>query len=382
MTGQRFNGARLRLARVFSGLSHAELAEKSGVTRQYVHGLEIGERAPSKDLERAFAFLLHVSPQFFGQPISSSVIDEYFHFRSKRSAPAFARQECVARGTLFDELVSRLDSVLRLPKVDIESMEATTVSEIEEVAAAYRKRWKLGDGPISNMCRVIEQRAGAVVTHFSGVSEKVDAFSISRPRPIVVRNPAKESLGRMRFDLAHELGHLILHHGVETGDDSTEEQANIFAGAFLLPRQSFFAEFPRRLPLDWDALYQLKLRWKVSVAAILRRAHGLHLLDPAQYRIANIRLSKTGQKKKERYDDQLQMEKPELLEMALKKYEDLPNRSITTLAEELGVTPLFVRRLAGLEPISTETWENDPSIVKLDDYRKNRNSTAKGKLRE
>jgi len=258
-----------------------------------------------------------------------------------------------------------------LPKVDIQPMEAETATEIEGVAAIYRKRWELGDGPISNMCRVIEQRAGAVITYFSVVSEKVDAFSISRPRPVVVRNPAKESPGRMRFDLAHELGHLILHHGIETGDDLTEKQADIFASAFLLPRNSFIAEFPRASPLDWDALYRLKLRWKVSVAAILYRAHDLQLLDPAQYRIANIRLAKTRQKKKEWYDDQLQLEKPELLEMALEKYEDLPNKSITAFAEELGVTPLFVRRLAGLTPISAEAWENDPSIVRLDDYRKN-----------
>jgi Zn-dependent peptidase ImmA (M78 family)/DNA-binding XRE family transcriptional regulator len=371
MTGERFYGARLRLARVFNGLSPADLAEKSGVTRQYIHSLEIDERAPSGDLLRALAFLLHVSPRFFSRPISASVADEYFHFRSRRSAPAFARQECVARGSLFDELITELDSALRLPKVDIQPMEAETATEIEGVAAIYRKRWELGDGPISNMCRVIEQRAGAVITYFSVVSEKVDAFSISRPRPVVVRNPAKESPGRMRFDLAHELGHLILHHGIETGDDLTEKQADIFASAFLLPRNSFIAEFPRASPLDWDALYRLKLRWKVSVAAILYRAHDLQLLDPAQYRIANIRLAKTRQKKKEWYDDQLQVEKPELLEMALDKYEDLPNKSITAFAEELGVTPLFVRRLAGLTPISAEAWENDPSIVRLDDYRKN-----------
>ncbi len=368
MSGVSFCGARLRLARLFHGLSPAEVAERVGVTRQYIHSLEIGDRTPAGDLTNALAFVLHVSPKFFFNRSQARMAEEHFHFRSRKSTPTFARLECVARGAFLDELLARLDAELRFPKVDISPVEVTDDSQIEAIASDYRQRWGLGEGPISNMCRVLEQRAGAVITCFSGVSEKVDAFSISRPRPVVVRNPAKESSARMRFDLAHELGHLVLHYGIETGDDLTERQADRFAGAFLFPRRAFVAEFPRRTPLDWDALYALKKRWKVSMAAIVHRAQDLGLLDPAQSKRAYMYLSKTGQRKKERGDEDIPVEKPELLETALRKYEGLTNRSLSELAEDLGFKPLFLRRLAGLESIPVDELGDNPAVVKLEKY--------------
>lgn len=61
------------------------------------------------------------------------------------------------------------------------------------------------------------ENQGAIVTTFDGVSDKVDALSINRKYPIIIRNTAKESVCRMRFDIAHECGHLIMHDGIETG---------------------------------------------------------------------------------------------------------------------------------------------------------------------
>ena len=69
--------------------------------------------------------------------------------------------------------------------------------------------------------------------------DKVDAFSLSNKRPLIVRNTAKVNPCRQRFDLAHEMGHLVMHQGIETGCRLTEDQANQFACALLMPRASF-----------------------------------------------------------------------------------------------------------------------------------------------
>ena len=61
MSGERFHGARLRFARLFNELSPADLAQRTGVTRQYIHGLEIDERSPGKELLSVLAFVLHVT---------------------------------------------------------------------------------------------------------------------------------------------------------------------------------------------------------------------------------------------------------------------------------------------------------------------------------
>ena len=55
--------------------------------------------------------------------------------------------------------------------------------------------------------------------------------------------------GRIFFDMAHELGHILLHLWSESLDligkeefKSRENQANRFASAFLLPKESFLQE--------------------------------------------------------------------------------------------------------------------------------------------
>ena len=220
-------------------------------------------------------------------------------------------------------------------------------------------------GPIISMMRVVEN-AGAIVTYFADLSERVEAFSMDRRRPLLVRSSLKESLCRQRFDFAHEVGHLIMHRGLQTGDRATEDQAHRFAGAFLFPRAAFLGEFPRSRSIDWLGLYQLKLRWKVSVRAMIRRAYDLGLLSPAQYRTANIHLVKTGQTKVEKYDDDATMpvEQPELLPAAMELIDASLFGGILKVGEEVGFAKPMVELITGTA-ISTTLPFDDPKIVRL-----------------
>ena len=98
----------------------------------------------------------------------------------------------------------------------------------------------------------------------------------------------KDSGSRVNFTGAHELGHLVLHQGVETGSRETEKQADRFASAFLLPARAFAKEFPRPRgrSLDWALLTELKQRWRVSIQAMVRRAHDLKIIRASTYRLA------------------------------------------------------------------------------------------------
>ena len=199
------------------------------------------------------------------------------------------------------------------------------------------------------MCRVLEN-AGGVVTFFTSSRHEVDALSIARARPLVVRNTVKESPGRLRFDLGHECGHLVIHQGIETGDKETEAQANRFASAFLMPRDSFRQEFtamPGRL--DWRVIYSLKLRWRVSAKAIIRRARDLGRLNDMQYAAGNRFLHQSGQARTERYDERLPMEAPELIETAVRAYLRSVNASPVELAARLGMTPAMFWQVVGKE---------------------------------
>jgi Zn-dependent peptidase ImmA (M78 family) len=91
---------------------------------------------------------------------------------------------------------------------------------------------------------------------------------------------------RDRANVAHELGHLVLHkeldHHGELDMETfklVEAQAWRFAGAFLLPAKSFLGEV---YSVSLDALAMLKKKWGVSIAAMIRRLlqRGWQRLEP------------------------------------------------------------------------------------------------------
>jgi Zn-dependent peptidase ImmA (M78 family) len=91
--------------------------------------------------------------------------------------------------------------------------------------------------------------------------------SNGRSKPGNVEQPAD----RMRFTLAHELGHLVMHHDQPT--QSMEQEANEFASAFLMPARDIRPHFARRVDLRLFA--ELKPVWRVSMASLLMRARSL-----------------------------------------------------------------------------------------------------------
>jgi len=347
-----FSGDKLRLARLLATWSLDELGERVGASRQYLHQLETGAKEPTFEMAEALAVSLRVERSFFLTPLSNAVREDDCHFRKYFTAPRAVMAQAAARGTAVELLVNALEQRVRLPTVNFPEFAAPrSMEEVERAAEGARMHWGLGlDAPIVNITRVLEN-AGAVVVHFADISDRIDALSIARRRPIIVRSQAKAAAVRLRFDLAHECGHLVMHQGMVTGDHETEEQAHRFASAFLLPREAFLRECPRGRTIDWTGLFRLKLRWKVSVRAIARRAFDLGLMDAAQYRRANVHLTKTGQAKSERYDEEMLQETPELLTSAIRLLEAKKPHSLLDMIYALGFSPSLFEGVIGF-PVS------------------------------
>lgn len=359
---RKFHGEKLRLARLFNGWSLEELGSAIGTTRQYIHQLETCAKEPSEETSNALAQALSVKRTFFELSLLNPIQEDQCHFRRRATTPNTLIQQALARGTLVDIFMGEISHLLDLPIVDFPDIQVVSLEDVESAAEKCRVHWKLGaSGPILNMTRVVEN-AGAVVTYFDSLSDRIDALSIHRPRPIIVRNAAKESLCRLRFDLAHECGHLVMHRGMETGDRSTEEQANRFASALLLPRNAFSQEFPRNRNLNWSVLYQLKLRWKVSVRAIVRRAYDLGLMDAIQYRRANVYLVKSGQAKVEKYDADLPLEKAELMNKAMDIIQQKHIHRLCIINNRIGIEDKMLSTIIGSR---IDTSSCDISNIKL-----------------
>ena len=337
---QSFNGTNLRLARCCYSLTLNDVAEAVEKSRQFIHRLEAGRDVPTSDLMERLAAFLGVFPEFFFGQAGIMVVEDAYHFRKKATTKVASKQAALAKGELFRRLVSHIDSHLQLPPCSFPSFEVHVPEDIERAAEKCRLAWGLGLGPIDNIVRVAEN-AGAMVTTFHGVSHEVDAMSYASSRPVIVTNDAKGSSCRVRFDIAHEIGHVVMHEGRVTGDRLTESEANRFGGAFLLPRSSFVKEFPilRGSRLNWAGIGKLKLRWKVSKAAILYRARQLDLISEDQYKSGIIYgLRRNGEATVEEFDDVIPHEQPELISTAFKMFEKAFGYELNEVAKQVGMT--------------------------------------------
>jgi Zn-dependent peptidase ImmA (M78 family) len=344
-----YKGDKLRLMRIAHGYSLDELGKVINVTRQNIHKMEAGQE-PTQDQLPKLCKIFNVSENYFYAERNSPVVEEQCHFRSLRSRTKTLTNTVMARAELLDSIIKEVEGHFDLPSFevpDITDLDITDFDNIEEASNRLRTHWHLGNGPVDDITIVIEN-SGVIVATVDGVDEKVDAFSMPRKRPVIIRNSSKESPCRYRFDLAHELGHLVMHDGIVTGCKETEKQANAFASAFLMPLVTFI-NAARKYPitkgvrsLNWASLYQLKLYFKVSLKALLYRAKYLGLINDDQMRSGYIYLNKKGYSKIEPLDDQLPIEVPHLLSDI---FTNLDCAKWQQALMELGLTHAFVQKL-------------------------------------
>jgi len=285
------------------------------------------------------------------------------------------KQTVIAKGELFRRFVASIEARLRLPQLDFPEFPIDSPEAAERAAEKCRAHWGLGIGPIGNMVRVLEN-AGAVVTAFEHSAKDIDALSIASSRPIVVTNRSDASACRVRFGYAHECGHFVGHVGRKTGDKASESEANRFASAFLLPRSSFVKEFPALrggTQVNWIALSQLKMRWRVSKAAMLYRARQLNILGEDQYKRALLgHLFEKGERHIEHEDASIPHEKPELLHIAMTVLREKLGLSLNDSAVSVHMTRAL---LAEIAPLADDEHEAGTRVVPLAQFRQSREKT-------
>ncbi|MGH0032846.1 MAG: ImmA/IrrE family metallo-endopeptidase [Myxococcota bacterium] len=346
-----FIGARLRVARLFRGMKQSHLADAVEVTRQYIYKIERGDAQPRFDLVEAMAEEVAFPVPFFGTPPAIDVREEDCNFRKRVTTPVGVRSQAVAHLMLLAEGVALLEKQVALPRLRIPEIAVDSPEGIERAAEQCRSEWGLRhDAPIQSMVRVVEH-AGAVVAELAGSTDKIDAFSWPGRRPVVVRSTFKKSTTRARMDFAHELGHLVMHAGLDDTDDpQLEVEANRFGSAFLLPRAGFMREFPRTSRISWPDVFAMKRRWRVAVSAIVRRAFDLHLIDAREYRRANVFISKQGWRRGEP-EEPRDREEPEVIRLAM---DHLMDKGVPPweLAKQLHWSPDTFEEVMGVAPLA------------------------------
>lgn len=347
-----FYGDNLKILRNSLGYSLDDLAQKTEKSRQFIHSLENSLRQPNNDMITKISMFLGVHPDYFSFKVMGLVTEDAIHFRKLKSTSQAMRAKTVARAEFICRAISVLDDFLNLPAIDIPFY----ISEdIEEVAEYCRNKWGLGISPVSNMVRLAE-KIGIIVLNLEDISKEIDASSIAAARPIILRNLSKPSPCRHRFDVAHEIGHLVLHQGIVTGDKKTETEANRFASAILLPRQAMYQFFPKPINnrIQWSKISEFKLYWKVSKAAIFYRARQLGLLNENQYKSAVITLQRKGEAISEKEDHLIEGESPYLLKNGLKALQD---ENLQLISSKLRLPNKLIASFLGIDLVSQSSAE-------------------------
>lgn len=290
-----FDPDELTLARKFRGLRKNELALTVGVTPAALSQYELGQSRPSPAVLARLALALGVPVRFFVLGHPKPATPSSAHFRSLRATTQLERDQALAFGQLAWRLMTGIEKYIELPPGRLPHAALPLDPGGADVAAAARDaRASMGiqTGPVPHVVRLLEAH-GAVVMLLPPMSRRVDAFSHwYGSRPVVFLNPSKDDKARSRFDAAHELGHLVLHHDAEPGNRIVENQAHDFAAEFLMPREEIAEELPHRL--DWDRLFQAKRRWGVSLKALIYRAHKLGIVGESAYRAGMVTLARWG----------------------------------------------------------------------------------------
>lgn len=285
MTGSTFNPQRLVLARRRRGLTMTRLAALVGVQSRSITAYEKGEFAPSDDVLAELARHLRFPAAFFFGPDLDVPTSRSVSFRALSKMTAGQRDAALGAGALALVLNDWLDARFKLPDPSIPDLHS---EDPEAAAQMVRDQWGLGYRAVPNLIHLLELK-GVRVYSLTQDTRNADAFSFWRNDVPFVFLDRSTSAERVRFDAAHELGHLVMHkRGGPVGQDA-ETQANAFASAFLMPASSVFANVRQAITLR--SLVQLKKRWGVSVAALAYRLWKLQALSDWQYRSMCIEMA-------------------------------------------------------------------------------------------
>ncbi|MGA2173294.1 MAG: XRE family transcriptional regulator [Sedimentisphaerales bacterium] len=275
---QKVRGEMIQLARESRGLTQNELARKTSISQASISKFERSEKDINDEALEKIAKVLDYPPTFFVRDIilRGLGVSGIFH-RKRLSISIQILKKIQAEFSIrMSEIATLLDNVEIQCAYAFHHYDIGEYDGPEQIAELVRAQWKLPLGPIKSIIGVIEN-AGGIVFKYDLETRKLDAQShwISGTPPIFFVN-GQIPTDRMRFTLAHEIGHIVMH---EYPTPNMEEEAHQFASAFLMPKDEILQDI---VPFSIERAVALKSKWKVSIAAIIMRAFDLGVISIAQ----------------------------------------------------------------------------------------------------
>lgn len=332
MNDLEINRQMLVLARESRGMTQQDLAQAIAVQQGYISKIEGGFLNVSDDYLLKISGVLEYPPEFFFQPDQVRGVGSACNYHRKRESLTMRKMcKITARLNVLRLHVSKL-----MRGVDTEhenyfyNLDRDEYKP-EEAARLIRQYWKIPAGPIVNLVAEIEN-AGAIVYLLPFGTDKIDAISQSvNGSPALFLVNSETPGDRCRFTLAHELGHIVMH--ANSHNENMEAEADRFAAEFLMPEKDIASDLKN---INITTAASLKPYWKVSIAALIRRARDLKKITPAQYTNLYKQLSYYGYRKNEPV--KIPLEQPAVLKDTIKVHLSDLGYDIASLAKLLNLT--------------------------------------------
>lgn len=320
------NPKRILFARERRGLTQTKLAQGLEVDPKSIRDYENGKYSPDREKLKKLAEILNFPIEFFFKEDPYLIAEDTASFRSLSRASNILKKQALGAGVIAFEFNDWLEKNFKLPAADLPDLSDL---DPETAAATLRRIWGIGELPIGNFIHFLEAK-GVRVFSLAIEAKEIDAFSVWRSdTPFVFLNTLKTP-EHSRFDAAHELGHLVRDtYSMKIGhlekNPNIEKEANEFASAFLMPKESMIAIKPFARNINF--LLKEKKKWGVSLAAFVYRLNKLGAFSEWEHRNLCIFIAKNGYRTKE--PNPLQPESS----LLLKKVFDLLNKESINKAD-------------------------------------------------
>ncbi|UJF27949.1 ImmA/IrrE family metallo-endopeptidase [Planococcus sp. 107-1] len=364
-----FNPARLKEARLLRGYSITELAAELNITRQAISQFELGDTIPKLETVLNLMSVLNFPRSYFFKPNSEQFIGNTF-FRASSKLTKKIKDLQFQKSIYGYEIYTYLSQFVEFPTLNLPKYHydlGWNKRSIEHLARSLRENWGLGTKPIPNMVNLLEKNGIVVFSVDTESKSVVDAFYQHRSdRPFIFLGNDKPSAFRRQLDVAHELGHALMHPHVEEWDSLNkeeqkliEEQAFYFASCFLLPEEAFTKTVTS---LSLSHFIELKTYWRVSAGAMIHRAKEIGLMDESRYTSIQKQISMKKMRKSEPMDDMYAVPQPTVMNKAIKTILKHGVKSSEEIILELSLPQDQIEQLCNLEKGTLNRIDTEPTI--------------------
>lgn len=373
-----FQGEKLKEIRELEGYSRIDLADKLGVTQQAVWQYENEATEPRIEILNRMSQLLGVTNRYFFAPdyLRSVATEEHVAYRSADQESRkttkteltylnfvdyyikFYEQHLLVPESSINAIVSRSEKLLDTEQPR-HNHAAITDTVVNLLAGKAQKWFELTDN--RHLMYTLESSGIYIVEKRLGTA--VDAYSAHTDdgRYYIILGKIKKTAVRRNFDLAHELGHILMHRRLDLNELSTEghrqieHEANAFAAAFLIPENELRKDFAKLVRhSNPDYFLDMKQKYLVSYQALGIRAYSLKLMTEKEFNYFMRQMSRKGYKRFEPLDDKIVPVRPGRIYSLLRLVFDQKIATVTELTERFSIKPDF---LISLFQLNTDFFE-------------------------